>query len=88
MEVGLDVRGPPLVEVEELRDQAPKALLKGASPGEDLGSILKRRGLGDGEDQLPASRHELIERREMLIHGPHRNLGALGDVLPGGAEIS
>jgi hypothetical protein len=60
LEIYLQIRLPTLVEIEELGDQAPKALLEGASPSEDLRGVLQRRGPANGEDQLPASRHQLI----------------------------
>src|SRR5215212_9222442 len=86
LEVRLDIRSRPLVEIKQLRDQALQPLLKRVSLGEDLRGVLQRRRSGDGVHQLPASRHQLVERRKVLIDSPHRNVCTLGDVLPGGAK--
>jgi hypothetical protein len=64
LEVSLEVRSSPLLEGEQLGDQAPEALLERVSFGKDLRGVLQRRGPEDSVRQLGA--HEALGSPDAL----------------------
>ena len=80
--IDLEVRPPALVEPEQLARDSHEALAWVVRVADDLADRVQCRRARALHHEPAASGEKLVDRREVRIHGGHRDVGLMGDVAP------